>query len=142
MEVIEVNPAFSSTIGAVNYAHRLGISVHQGAALVIARRGLGLSERPTVRGITVPTRDGDHVTFAVPARNRAKHVWAYWSVVRKRLAAGHEAHARSGANRAAPQPLSPARLLAERSTWALPVGFRQANRQHHCSAGVWSDVPF
>ena len=142
VEVIEVNPAFTSTIGAVDHAHRLGITVHQGAALVIARRGLGLSERPTVRGITVPTRNGDHVTFADPVRNRAKHVWAYWSVVRKRLIAAHEAHARSGASRTAPQPLSPDRLLAERSTWALPVRFRQANRQQHCSADVWSDVPF
>lgn len=46
VKVIEVNPAFTSVIGAVNYAHPRGISVHQGAACVIARRGLGLSDRP------------------------------------------------------------------------------------------------
>ena len=142
VEVIEVNPAFSSTIGAVNHAHRLGISIHQGAALVIARRGLGLSERPTVQGVTTPTRNGDHVTFLLPVRNRKKHVWAYWSVVRRRLTAAHVAHARSGASKKAPRPLSPARLLAERSTWALPARFRHANRQQHCSADVLPDVPF
>ncbi len=45
IEVIAVNPAYTSTIGAVNHAARLGISVHLAAALAIARRGLGLSER-------------------------------------------------------------------------------------------------
>ncbi|MBK7001264.1 MAG: IS200/IS605 family accessory protein TnpB-related protein [Rhodoferax sp.] len=43
IEVIEVNPAYTSVIGAVNYAQTKGISVHQGAAYAIARRGLGLS---------------------------------------------------------------------------------------------------
>jgi len=46
VEVIEVNPAYASTMGMVNFAHRYGISVHQGAAIAIARRSLGLSERP------------------------------------------------------------------------------------------------
>jgi IS605 OrfB family transposase len=37
VEVIEVNPAYTSVIGAVNHAQRRGISVHQGAACAIAR---------------------------------------------------------------------------------------------------------
>jgi len=40
VEVIEVNPAFTSVIGAINYAQKKGISVHMAAALAIARRGL------------------------------------------------------------------------------------------------------
>jgi IS605 OrfB family transposase len=56
VEVIEVNPAYTSVIGAVNFAQAKGISVHQGAAYAIARRGLGLSERPTVQNeAIVPT---------------------------------------------------------------------------------------
>jgi len=55
VEVIEVNPAYTSVIGAVNYAQAKGISVHMGAALAIARRGLGLSEKPPKRGAQVPT---------------------------------------------------------------------------------------
>ena len=39
IEVIEINPAYTSTIGAVNYGKSYGISIHQGAALAIARRG-------------------------------------------------------------------------------------------------------
>ena len=49
VEVIPVDSAYTSTIGAVNYAARLGISIHQGAAIAIAGRSLGLSERPAVR---------------------------------------------------------------------------------------------
>jgi hypothetical protein len=30
VQVISVNPAYSSTIGTVNYATRYGISIHQG----------------------------------------------------------------------------------------------------------------
>ena len=37
VEVFEVNPAYTSVIGAVNHAQRRGISVHQGAACAVAR---------------------------------------------------------------------------------------------------------
>lgn len=142
VEIIEINPAFTSIIGAVNFAQRLGISVHQGAALAIARRALGLSERPTLRGVSVPTRKGGHFTFALPARNRAKHVWSFWSQVRTRLKAAHVAHVRSGEYFKAPQPLPQEVVPAACSTWALPARFRHANRQGHCSPDVLPDVPF
>ncbi|CAB4244023.1 protein of unknown function [Methylacidimicrobium sp. AP8] len=67
---IEVDPAYTSVIGAVNHARRHGIGSHQGAAYAVARRGWGLSERPSVREAVVPTRNGGHLTFALPARNR------------------------------------------------------------------------
>ncbi len=35
----QVNPAFTSVIGLINHSKRLGISVHQAAAFVVARRG-------------------------------------------------------------------------------------------------------
>jgi IS605 OrfB family transposase len=41
VQVIEVNPAYTSTIGAVNYAARYGISIHQGAAVAIAPERFG-----------------------------------------------------------------------------------------------------
>jgi len=87
VEVIPVHSAYTSTIGAVNYAARLGISIHQGAAIAIARRGLGLSERPAVRVAQLPTRRGGHVTLPLPARNRSKHVWSLWSEVSRRIRA-------------------------------------------------------
>ncbi|MHB1512485.1 MAG: IS200/IS605 family accessory protein TnpB-related protein [Acidiferrobacter sp.] len=141
VEVIEVNPAYTSVIGAVNFAQQKGISVHQGAAYAIARRGLGLSERPTVQQAIVPTRNGGHVTFALPARNRAKHVWSFWSKVGTTLKAAHVAHFRCGAQQTAPPPLPPERPGLS-PTWNSTVRSRGANRSQHCSESVWPDVPF
>ena len=45
VEVHQVNPAFSSMIGRVKFMERYGPSVHQAAAVVLARRLLGCSER-------------------------------------------------------------------------------------------------
>lgn len=128
--VQEVNPAFTSTIGAINFAQRLGISTHQAAALAIARRGLGLSESPiaavkraavtylpgtskrqakapTEKWVTAPSRDGGHVTLGLPERNRTRHEWTQWSSVRKTLGVAHAARYRSGNFvREKPAPLS------------------------------------
>ena len=43
VEVHQVNPAYSSVIGRVKFMERYGLSVHQAAALVLARRSLGCS---------------------------------------------------------------------------------------------------
>ncbi|WP_310461034.1 IS200/IS605 family accessory protein TnpB-related protein [Sphaerotilus sp.] len=154
IDVIAVNPAYTSVIGAVNHAARLGISVHAAAAFAIARRGLGLKERPFAayrstatdcqHGIAaVPVRNGGHVTFALPARNRAKHVWTQWAAVRSSQSAAHAGHFRSGTAKAAPAPLSQA-IQAVSATRKTKVRSLGANRQQHCSAGVpvFDDVPF
>jgi transposase len=59
VQVIEVNPAYTSTIGAINYAQKHGISVHQGAAFAIARRGSGCRELPAGETACLPTPKGD-----------------------------------------------------------------------------------
>lgn len=141
VEVIEVNPAYTSVIGAVNIAQQHGFSVHMGAAAAIARRGLGFSERPNVRTGFAPARNGSHVTFALPARNRAKHVWAFWSVVRKNLKAAHGAHFRSGLAKANPSPLRQSNP-ALGAIWKLTARSRHANRTHNCYGCVMDeDIP-
>ena len=45
VEVHQVNPAYSSVIGRVKFMERYGLTVHQAAALVLARRLLGCSDR-------------------------------------------------------------------------------------------------
>ena len=139
VELIEVSPVLTSVIGAVNHARRLGISVHLGAAAAVARRGLGRSERPAVRIGIVPTRNGGHVTFALPVRNRAKHVWSFWSEVRRRSAAAHAAHFRCGGHKRPPPPLPPSSpaVCAIRTSTAQ---FRGANRSQNCSESVLDDV--
>lgn len=150
VEVIDVNPAYTSTIGAINHAQPRGISVHQGAAMAIARRGLGFSERLSTRVGLAPARRGGHVTFTLPARNRAKHVWSFWAGARKNLQAALAAHFRSGAANAAPAPLISAqqrvatrRGLAQSacSTRILSVKPRHA-RHPDCSGDGLVDVPF
>jgi IS605 OrfB family transposase len=141
VEVIEVNPAYTSVIGAVEHAQQRGISVHMGAAFAIARRGLGLSERPTKRKVSTPVRNGGHVTFDLPVRNRSKHVWSFWSNVRTRLKAAHKEHYRSGAHRDAPPPLRPSKP-ALGAPGSITARSRDANRLLHCSGDVLEDVPY
>ena len=84
VELHQVNPAFSSVMGRVKFMKRYGLSVHQAAALVLARRLLGCSERiPRLR--VAPVGNGVHVAFTVPARKRVKHVWAYWGAISRQL---------------------------------------------------------
>ena len=69
----QVNPAYTSIIGQANYATRLGISSHQAAACVIARRYFTFSERPMCpQDINAPDSD---------QRDRHRHVWTYWHKV-------------------------------------------------------------
>ena len=84
VEVHQVNPAFSSVIGRVKFMERYGLSVHQAAAWVLARRLLGCSERIPRRRVA-PVGNGVHVAFTVPARKRVKHVWTYWGAISGQL---------------------------------------------------------
>ena len=48
LEVLEVNPAYTSIIGSLKYKQRQGISIHKSASMVIGRRGMKLKEKETV----------------------------------------------------------------------------------------------
>ncbi len=77
VEVHQVSPANSSVIGRVKFMERHGLTAHQAAAMVLARRLLGCSEGIPRRWVA-PVGNGVHVAFTVPARKRVKHVWTYW----------------------------------------------------------------
>ena len=104
VEVHQVNPAFSSVIGRVKFMERYGLSVHQAAALVLARRLLGCSERIPRRWVC-PVGNGAHVAFAVPVRKRVKHVWTYWGAVLGQLRPALAAQHRLGRPRGRPNPV-------------------------------------
>ena len=74
IEVVEVNPAYSSLIGMTKYMSLYGLNSGTAAALVLARRGLRLSERlPRVLyALLSPVDD-------------SKHVWSYWARISKLL---------------------------------------------------------
>ena len=92
VEIIEVNPAYSSVVGRVKFMERYGLTVHQAAALVLARRYLGCSERIPRRWVC-PVGNGVQVAFTLPVRKSVKHVWTYWGALagqlRPALAAQH-----------------------------------------------------
>ena len=82
VEVVEVNPAFSSLMGRVLFMERYGLSVDQAAALVLARRLLNCSEGIPNHGLC-PDGYGGRVAFRAPApeRRRVKHVWQLWGML-------------------------------------------------------------
>lgn len=45
VELVEVNPAWTSVIGRTTFSRRYGLSVHLAAAVAIARRAAFFSER-------------------------------------------------------------------------------------------------
>ena len=111
VEVHQVNPAFSSVIGRVKFMERYGLSVHQAAALALARRLLGCSERiPRLR--VAPVGNGVHVAFSVPARKRVKHVWTYWGAVLGQLRPALAAQHRLGKRRRGPNPVQAVSSMA------------------------------
>ena len=104
VEVHQVNPAFSSVIGRVKFMERYGLSVHQAAALALARRSLGFSERIPRRWVC-PVGNGVHIAFTVPARKRVKHVWTYWGAISGQLRPALAAQHRLGKRRRGPNPV-------------------------------------
>jgi IS605 OrfB family transposase len=97
--VHQVNPAFTSIIGRINYAERYGLSIHLAAAFCIARRYQKFSEAPCSPEGMIPDGKGGLVAFVLPVRNRTKHVWHFWGQVKKKLATVFAAHFRAIRNR-------------------------------------------
>ena len=104
IEVKQVNPAYSSVIGRVKFMERYGLTMHQAAALVLARRLLGCSERIPRRWVC-PVGNGVQVAFTVPVRKRVKHVWTYWGVISGHLRPALAAQHRLGKRRRRPNPV-------------------------------------
>ena len=104
VEIIEVNPAHSSVVGRVKFMERYGLTVHQAAALVLARRLLGCSERIPRRRVC-PVGNGVYVAFTVPVRKRVKHVWTYWGAIAGQLRPALAAQHRLGRRRRRPNPV-------------------------------------
>ena len=115
VEIIEVNPAYSSVVGRVKFMERYGLTVHQAAALVLARRYLGCSERIPRRWVC-PVGNGVQVAFTLPVRKSVKHVWTYWGAVSRQLRPALAAQHRLGRRRRRPNPV---RAVASGKTRAV-----------------------
>jgi len=75
VEVIKVKPQFTSKIGLYKYCHQYGMAVHNGAAMVIARRSYGFKEK-------VPKLLKDKLIFDKDTFNK-KNEWAKWAIINK-----------------------------------------------------------
>ncbi len=72
IEVIEVNPAYSSLIGLIKFMSMYGMNSATAASLVLARRAMYLSERPPAR-------------TAYQGTEPRKHIWLHWGSIGKRV---------------------------------------------------------
>jgi len=104
VKVKEVNPAYTSVIGQVKFATRYGLTIHESAALCIARRFQGVSESLPRHLEKIPDGKSGHVALPLPVRNRGKHVWTLWGQVKKKLLAVLAAHFRATKKRSSSRP--------------------------------------
>ena len=72
--LVKVNPAFTSQIGKFKYMRHYGISVHEAAAFVIGRRGLGYQDK-----LPKPMR------HLIPDGKKNRHHWSHWSYLMTQL---------------------------------------------------------
>jgi len=78
IQVVEINPAYSSLIGMIKFMSLYGLNSGIAAALVLARRSLRLSERlPRACNALISPVDDN------------KHVWTYWARISKLLKGCH-----------------------------------------------------
>jgi IS605 OrfB family transposase len=72
VDVIQVNPAYTSISGKMKYMRKLGISIHQSAAYTIGRRGLEYKEKaPKVLNKYIIQNE--------------KHHGSHWSILNKKI---------------------------------------------------------
>jgi IS605 OrfB family transposase len=148
VELVEVNPAFTSVIGAAKFAAGYGLSVHRAAALAIARRALNFGE-------VLRTRHTGSA-LALPARNRTRHVWSDWRRWAKARRPQRKAPTKPKGSRGSkppngrqmPIPCHPTtaqvggragRATPRRNAVPVECGATpQANGRHRCSDGLVS----
>ena len=111
IEVLEVNPSYTSIVGQYKFKDRYGLSTHNAAALVIGRRSMGFGE-------SLPSQL--QVTLPLSVRNRGRHVWSRWAAVSRKAQAARAAHRRSRTHSgSSPSHVSPGQGTAcDQSVWA------------------------
>ena len=79
----KVNPAFTSVVGRVKYSEMYGLNVHESAAYVIARRGLGYNEKLSVyKTQSKIVKDRIIRTLAEKYDGKRIHNWVLWKSVK------------------------------------------------------------
>jgi len=98
-QIKQINPAYTSVIGRFKYSKKYGLSVHEAAALVIARRGIGYHEKlpeelleylqkkvkPYLEEIL--TKQVSYIKGLIDKIKKFKSIskWSLWNIVNKTL---------------------------------------------------------
>ena len=132
VEVVAINPAYTSVIRWVKFGIGYRLTPHQAAAVAIARRGLGFGEGLTARRL--------RYTLCLPVRNQQRHVWSDWRVVSRMLEQSRKATRSGGRQAGSPARGTPLSRAGGPSTPTMDgsPGFREYlpdGSQQHCSAG-------
>ena len=85
VQLLKVNPAYTSVAGRLKYARPNGLSVHQAAAGAIARRGQGFTERLPRAGAIALHAHGVTISFPAPARKPGISRRVAWQSIGKGL---------------------------------------------------------
>jgi len=82
IECKKVNPAFTSIIGKYKYRPKYKINIHESAAFVIGRRGLGLNEKLSFYGCP-KSRVKERIirTLAGKYEGERHHSWRLWKTL-------------------------------------------------------------
>lgn len=79
----KVNPAYTSVIGKTKYKDMFGITTHESAAYVIARRGLGFNEKLSVYSCEAKRAKKKVMgTLEEKYQNKKVHSWVLWNKVK------------------------------------------------------------
>jgi IS605 OrfB family transposase len=81
VELVKVNPAYTSVAGRIKYARPKGLSVHHAAAGVIARRAQGCIERLPREGEHCIPAHGTTLSFRTPERKVSESHGVLWRKV-------------------------------------------------------------
>lgn len=85
VDVITVDPAYTSTQGQVRYAAQRGWTVHMAAAGVISRRGMGISEAAPVSGTHCVPVGVIAVEWTIPEEIARSDVSLRWPLLHRSL---------------------------------------------------------
>lgn len=82
IEYKKVNPAFTSIIGKYKYRPRYKLTIHESAAYVIGRRGLGFNEKLSFYGCPKSRVKSKIIrTLAEKYDNQRHHSWRLWKTL-------------------------------------------------------------
>jgi len=90
IELIKVNAAYTSFIGRLKYNNQVDFNVHQAAAMVIARRGLGFSDRRLPKQSICIIRRVNQMIFHIPADMCNNDAFDYHRKVREKYTKWYE----------------------------------------------------